>query len=432
MIDRNENRPGYKKTKVGWIPEEWDYAPLRRLSKHSVMNGLFKKPNEYGTGTFLVNVTDTYKGIAIDVDTLDRVKTSPSELTRYANKLGDIFFVRSSLKREGVGNCCILLDDRIPTVFECHLIRFRPHPQRVNSLFVVYLCTSASIRKQLLSAARTTTMTTLPQGDIERCLIPLPSLPEQKKIAEVLSRWDEAIEQTRSLIDAKKRRKKSLMQQLLTGKKRLPGFIKSSRRIPYRFFDLPADWQCPQIGKIARECTERNGHGEKMTVISCSKHMGFVESAQYFGKQVFSEDTSNYKVIRRGWFGYPSNHIEEGSIGLLTTHDQGIVSPIYTVFRTNAEINPEFLYALFKTETYRHIFTISTNASVDRRGSLRWREFSRIQVPLPSLEEQHRIAGVLFAADNEIKTLEQKLAALEKQKRGLMQKLLTGEIRVNR
>jgi type I restriction enzyme S subunit len=79
---------------------------------------------------------------------------------------------------------------------------------------------------------------------------------------------------------------------------------------------------------------------------------------------------------------------------------------------------------------YRHIFSISTNASVDRRGSLRWREFSLIQVPSPSKEEQYAIVDVLQAADLEINQLEKKLEALEKQKRGLMQKLLTGEVRV--
>ena len=165
--------------------------------------------------------------------------------------------------------------------------------------------------------------------------------------------------------------------------------------------------------------------------MSCSKRFGFVESFEYFGKQVFSENTSNYKVIRRGCFGYPSNHIEEGSIGLLLSHDVGIVSPIYTVFKCDDLIVPDFLYALFKTDTYRHIFSISTNSSVDRRGSLRWREFSLIQVPNPPKEEQQAIVNILQAADNENTLLEKKLKALEKQKRGLMQKLLTGEIRVN-
>ena len=154
------------------------------------------------------------------------------------------------------------------------------------------------------------------------------------------------------------------------------------------------------------DCSERNTQRDKLTVLSCSKHLGFVESSEYFGKQIFSADTSNYKIIRRGCFGYPSNHIEEGSIGLLLKHDIGIVSPIYTVFKCNESVVPEFLYALFKTDTYRHIFSISTNASVDRRGSLRWREFSLIQVPNPSKEEQQAIVEVLEAADNEINQLE--------------------------
>jgi restriction endonuclease S subunit len=256
------------------------------------------------------------------------------------------------------------------------------------------------------------------------------SVRRAEKITEILSTWDAAIEQTRKLIDAKKRRKKALMQQLLTGKKRLPGFAKTKDRNSYRFFDLPTDWKCSRIREIAWDCSERNAQRDKLTVLSCSKHFGFVESSEYFGKQIFSADTSNYKIIRRGYFGYPSNHIEEGSIGLLLNHDIGMVSPIYTVFKCNEDVVPEFLYALFKTDTYRHIFSISTNASVDRRGSLRWREFSLIQVPNPSKEEQHAIVGVLQAADDEIYQLERKLKALEKQKRGLMQKLLTGEIRV--
>lgn len=234
----------------------------------------------------------------------------------------------------------------------------------------------------------------------------------------------------RRLIDAKKRRKKALMQQLLTGKKRLPGFAKSQSRASHRFFDLPDDWECPQMGEIAKERSVRNGNVVGHTVLACSKHRGFVDSSEYFGKRVFSSDTSNYKVVRRGWFGFPSNHIEEGSIGLLVTHEAGLVSPIYIVFQCNDAVDPEFLYAVFKTETFRHIFAVSTNASVDRRGSLRWKEFGLIRVPLPSEKEQRAIAQVLKIAGAEIIQLEGKLTALEKQKRGLMQKLLTGEVRV--
>ena len=220
------------------------------------------------------------------------------------------------------------------------------------------------------------------------------------------------------------------MQQLLWGRKRLTGFDKHRILTKHRFFSFPEDWQCPQIREIANERSERNKGNGQLTVLSCSKRFGFVESAKYFGKQVCSEDTSNYKVIHCGCFGYPANHIEEGSIGLLQEHEKGIVSPIYIVFKCNNHVIPEYLYAVFKTDTFRHIFAISTNSSVDRRGSLRWREFSLIHVPLPPKDEQQAIVDVLQAADAEINQLEKKLQALEKQKRGLMQKLLTGEIRV--
>ena len=415
MSSRNENRPGYKKTKLGWLPFEWDLQSLRQLARKPVSNGIFKRPHEYGSGVLILNVLDTYRGIIVDCFSLERVQINNRELLNYKNEYGDIFFVRSSLKLEGIGNCCVYLDLKTESVFECHLIRFRPDLSRIEPLFAAYLCRSSIVRRQLMVFSQTTTMTTLPQKELEKCLLPLPQFEEQKKIAEILSTWDTAIEQTRKLIEAKKRRKKALMQQLLTGKKRLPGFAKTKDRNSYRFFDLPTDWKCSRIREIAMDCSERNTQRDKLTVLSCSKHLGFVESSEYFGKQIFSADTSNYKIIRRGCFGYPSNHIEEGSIGLLLKHDIGIVSPIYTVFKCNESVVPEFLYALFKTDTYRHIFSISTNASVDRRGSLRWREFSLIQVPNPSKEEQHAIVGVLQAANDEINHLEKKLKALEKQ-----------------
>ena len=237
--------------------------------------------------------------------------------------------------------------------------------------------------------------------------------------------------QLNRLISAKRRLKRGLMQQLLTGRRRFPEFAKSDAKFETRYGNLPADWQYVKVKKIGREVSKRNADGETRTVLSCSKYDGLVDSLAYFGKQVFSDDTSNYKVVRRNQFAYPSNHVEEGSIGLLQHHDAGIVSPIYTVFRVDEKrVFPPFLYKVFKTELYRHIFAVSTNASVDRRGSLRWAGFKLIEVPLPPLPEQKKIAAVLDAADREIDLLTRQLDARRRQKRGLMQQLLTGRVRV--
>ena len=218
---------------------------------------------------------------------------------------------------------------------------------------------------------------------------------------------------------------------MLKGKKRFKEFNSKSKTIQSKFYSYPSDWNEYSIREIAIEKTRRNINGEKLTVLSCSKYDGFVNSLEYFGKKIFSDDTSNYKVIQKNEFGFPCNHIEEGSIGLLKHASKGIVSPIYAVFKINEEIVlPDFIYLLFKTNTYRHIFKINTNSSVDRRGSLRWKEFSLIKVPVPSIKEQEKIVLLNSYIDKEIELHQKQLEALKRQKKGLMQQLLTGKKRV--
>ncbi|MEM7677647.1 MAG: restriction endonuclease subunit S, partial [Myxococcota bacterium] len=261
--------------------------------------------------------------------------------------------------------------------------------------------------------------------------VEIPPLPEQCRIAEILRTWDGAIEKLEALRAAKERRRDALTYLLVFGARQLNDFDDQGQPRKLRWFDLPASWDCRPVDAIASEVSERNGDG-KHEVLSCSKYDGFVRSLEYFKKQVFSSDLSGYKVIRRGEFGFPSNHVEEGSIGLQNLVDTGLVSPIYTVFRFDpAIIDNDYAFAVLKTSLYRHIFEVSTSASVDRRGSLRWSEFSNIPFPLPPLEEQRAIMAVIQAARSDVEATAREITALKRQKRGLMQKLLTGEWRVS-
>ena len=260
--------------------------------------------------------------------------------------------------------------------------------------------------------------------------VPLPSLSEQTAIADILSNWDQAIEKTERLITAKQERRTWLTQQLLTGKRRLPGFKKSNELRKTPFGTLPADWGYPRIDDVAKEVSERNGDNTTRPVLSCTKHQGLVDSLTYFGKRIFSEDLSNYKVVHRHQFAYATNHIDEGSIGYQDAYDEALISPIYTVFQANETMDDRFLFLILKTETYRHIFSSNTSASVDRRGSLRWSDFAKIRVPRPSIEEQKAIVKVINTADRELDLLHTQFDALREQKKGLMQQLLTGKVRV--
>ena len=254
------------------------------------------------------------------------------------------------------------------------------------------------------------------KGELERHPIPVPGLSVQLQIAQFLNTWDEAIAlQTRQLGQLK-RRKNAIAQELLLGKKRLIEFQQRT-------------WDTQQISEVAQHVSQRNSNGASLIVLSCTKYNGLVDSLTYFGRQMYSDDLSTYKVVPRNTFAYATNHIEEGSIGYQRAYDQALISPMYTVFRTNAsEVDDDFLYHLLKSETYIQVYRRNMSGSIDRRGGLRWNDFSQISIPAIELDEQRAIADVLTTAANEIILYERKLKALREQKRGLLQQLLTGQI----
>lgn len=306
---------------------------------------------------------------------------------------------------------------------------------RVSSSFdrdyVAHTLTSEFVQVQIALDTIGQAVTGINISSVRRLVLPLPPLPEQRKVANILTTWDEALTQLDALIEAQERRKKALMQQLLTGRRRLKGFDQSKGKTASdRFGTYPADWKRIRLGDITREVPTKNAEGTQLPVLSCTKHHGLVLSEEYFGKRVYAEDTSGYRVVRRGEFAYATNHIEEGSIGYQNLCDAGLVSPIYTVFKTTEAVDDSYLFRVLKSPLLIHFYQINTSASVDRRGSLRYDEFSRIHIWLPGIEEQKAIAKVFDTADQQLTLLRTQRTALDQQKRGLMQRLLTGKLRV--
>lgn len=253
---------------------------------------------------------------------------------------------------------------------------------------------------------------------------------EQKVIGNILFQSEILERKTDSLIQLKLKYKKALMQQLLTGKKRFKEFIKSNRYRNTKFHSYPLDWDYIPVSKIAKQVVNLNQDKKDLVVLSCTKYDGLVDSLKYFGRKIFSDNLSTYKIVKRGQFAYATNHIEEGSIGLLSEYEEALISPMYIVFEVNEKVDSNFIFRVFKTETYRHIFEVNTSGSINRRGGLRWADFSKINIPLPSIDEQKRIASFFSVIDDEIELLNKKLELFKLQKKGLMQKLLTGKIRV--
>jgi type I restriction enzyme S subunit len=307
------------------------------------------------------------------------------------------------------------------------LVFARPKSESVCSDFLAYVTNSDFGRNQIQRGVGGLAQQHFNVSEYKELKLRLPPRAEQRRITEILLTWDESIEKIERLITAMAKRLLWLSEAALFGRLRL-GSRKTNGRHKHRWFSLPTDWASPRISEFAQQVNLANSSGAVATVLSCTKHEGLVESLTYFGRQVFSADTSAYKIIERGQFAYATNHLEEGSIGYQDFCDKGLVSPMYTVFKTDpSKVNDHFLWKLFKTSVYLHIFRASTSSSVDRRGGLRWEEFGKLRVPLPSLAEQAEIVTVLSLARREINLLKLERDNLDRQKRGLMQKLLTGE-----
>jgi len=406
------------------IPSDWKMIPIGKVlisSQYGTSNGNSE------TGVPVVGMKNLQDG-KVDFNDLPFVSVDEAEKESLLLHDGDILLNRTN-SFELVGKVGIV-EKATEAVFASYLVRLKVDKTKSNPRFVAIWLSSFWADQMIKKiATRAVSQANVNPSEFKKfCLIPFLPLPEQKAIADLLSTWDEAIKKTERLIQAKEKQLRQMSRWLLFGHKRL-----GNQKIEFadgHFFKYPSDWRLVKVGKVAKEVSALNGESEE-TVLSCSKYDGFVNSLDYFGKQVFSADTSKYKVVKKGQFGYPSNHVEEGSIGLLEHCEKGIVSPIYVVFEVSKEkVHSPYLYKLFKTDIYRHIFQVSTSSSVDRRGSLRWGDFSKIKVMVPSLEEQKQISETLSSAQNEIDLLKQVAERYKTQKRGLMQKMLTGEWRV--
>lgn len=251
--------------------------------------------------------------------------------------------------------------------------------------------------------------------------IPLPPINERKKIADVLTTQDRVIELKEQLLAQKQQQKKYLMQQLLTGKKRLPGFN--------------GEWKKELLGNIAVRHIKRNTIGNS-NVLTISAQYGLINQSEFFNKTIASDDKSDYYLLEKGDFAYNKSYSSGypfGAIKRLTRYDIGIVSPLYICFRISKEnVSGEFLDQYFEAGLLNHEIQAIAQEGARNHGLLNIAidDFFNSKILLPPFKEQNAIADVLSAADREIDLLRQNIEAEKQKKKALMQLLLTGIMRV--
>jgi type I restriction enzyme S subunit len=247
---------------------------------------------------------------------------------------------------------------------------------------------------------------------INSLLIPLPPLPEQKAIAHVLGLMDSAINTNNNLIVQKELQKKWLMQNLLTGKKRLNGFC--------------GEWKKLGAGEIFRSVSLKGFDNEEL--LSATQDRGIIPRTMLDGRVTMpTSGTESYKLVEPGDFVVSLRSFQGG---LEYSYFKGIVSPAYTILKPKKKIDDEFYKQYFKSNDFIGHLAIAVIGIRDGK-QISYDDFCTVRIPYPSPEEQTTIAQVLEAAGKEIQLLKTKTEKLREQKKGLEQVLLTGKKRLN-
>ena len=246
--------------------------------------------------------------------------------------------------------------------------------------------------------------------------VPVPPLREQHKIALVLRTWDDAIERMQKLVASTREMQRSIIARVLANSP-------DTRGIPLR--------------RIARPIKSKNLVGETRVLTSSATH-GLVSQLDYFNKSISGADLAGYDLLHSGDFAYnrsSSSGFPYGAIRRLQDHPRGVISTLYICFRPSAPdiASSDYLVHLFMSGAMDSQLAIICQEGARNHGLLNIAraDFFELTVPVPGMKQQLLVTKALDQAQEEVRLLSIELDFLRTQKRGLMQKLLTGEVRVN-
>lgn len=408
MTAKNNIPAGYKDSAVGIIPQEWEVKRLVDLCQNTGDYGINAPsvPYREDLPTYL-RITDIDiwgKFIKTDKASVDNPNSS-----QFILRDGDIVFARTGAT---VGKTYLYDSKDGQLVFAGFLIRFTPNSNKAVPYYIKACTETASYWNWVRVISQRSGQSGINSVEYGAMKLAVPPMEEQRKIAEILGVWDEAIEKQSRLIEKLELRKRALMQRLLTGRTRLPGFS--------------TPWRKVKLSEIFKERNETKC--EHLPLLSITAERGVILQSESDKKDTSNDDKSKYKRICPNDIGYNTMRMWQGRSALSAM--EGIVSPAYTIVTPKVEVDPLFISELIKQPRVIYDFWTHSQGLVGDTLNCKFHDFSQVKVAIPSLPEQKAIAEVLTTADDEIATHRKKLDALRLQKRGLMQQLLTGKTRV--
>ena len=396
---------GYKRTKSGIYPEDWTEYTL---------GDIYTERKEPGNESLPLLMVSIHSGVSDgEVDEADlpkKVKRIEDKSQYKRAATGDLVFNMMRAWQGAIGTV------RTEGMVSPAYIVAEPN-KLVDPLFMDYLMRTprmvGTIHKQ--SYGVTDFRLRLYWDSFAPIHCVLPSVPEQEKIGESVDIQNKIIDLKEKLLAEKQRQKKYLMQQLLSGKKRLPGF--------------DGEWQKVKLKKLLNERKTYSPKGAEYPHVTLSTEGIYAKSERYDRDHLVKNDDKEYKITHRGDICYNPANLKFGVI-CMNSFGDAIFSPIYVTFEVVGKVRPEFLAAYLMRWDFINAVRKYEEGTVYERMAVKPEDFLKFEMMLPPYEEQVAIAEILYTADKEIDLLRQDLEQEKQKKKALMQLLLTGIVRV--
>lgn len=439
LINKNQVPEGYKKTEVGVIPEDWGIKCLDAIAKISSGTTPSRKQEDryYKDGDFYWVKTTDLNNSKITKTEEKITKAALNETCLQIYEPGAVLVAMYGGFNQ-IGRTGLLV---IPACVNQALVAIQLYPNKlVPGLLLETLNYRVEYWKSVASSSRKDPNIT--SKDIKNFAVALPPLPEQKAIAQTLSDVDALIAALDKLIAKKRHIKTGTMQQLLTGKTRLPGLGEGKGYKKSAIGVIPEDWLCLKIGDLLSFKNGLNkskiffGNGTPIVnYMDVFQHPGLYKS-DILGKVTVSNDEIRIYGVRKGdvFFTRTSETVEE--IGMAAVMLENIDNCVFSGFilrgrqkNSDFDLNLMFKKYCFNSESVRK--QVTSTSSYTTRALTNGKLLSQVILPSPpTLTEQKAIAQVLSDIDTEIAALEKRRAKTQAIKQGMMQELLTGRTRL--
>ena len=403
------------------LPDGWRTVALGDHAE-IIFSNVDKKTRGGERPVRLCNYTDVYYRDRIDsADGLMEASATDAEVRRFSLRGGDVLITKDSEESDDIGVPALVVRDLPGVLCGYHLAIIRPRIESLDSAFLSQAFRSYNIRKQFFREANGVTRFALGTDAIQGLRLGAPPLAEQQWIGKALTTWDGAAERLAALVSLKTEARRELLGQMVTGARR-------SRR----FRGEP--WRSVRISSLLEECDRYVAWSDDLAYRFASirrRSGGLFDRGTFHGREV---KTKVLKLLKAGDFVVSKRQVVHGAWAMVTRAFDGFgVSDEYDVLvnRNPKVLDMRFFNYLSQTRQLWHMAYLASNGVHIEKLIFDFDDFAKGKVRIPpTLEEQAMVVDVLSACDREIELLQKQLAALKEQKRGLMQKLLTGEVRV--